>query len=62
MNKINKIQYDCPSIYLTNAYAKKNTTHLGGETSGICFSAEKPRRLQHATGMLLRAAFQIPLT
>ncbi|MBQ7331412.1 MAG: hypothetical protein IJW94_06440 [Oscillospiraceae bacterium] len=30
MNKINKIQYDYPSIYLINAYAKKNTTHLGG--------------------------------
>ncbi|MBE6959457.1 MAG: hypothetical protein E7448_01865 [Ruminococcaceae bacterium] len=27
---------------------------------GICFSAEKPGWLQHATGMLLRAAFQIP--
>ena len=31
----------------------------GGE-GGICFSAEKPRRLQYATGILPRAAFQIP--
>ena len=29
---------------------------------GICFSAEKPRRLQYATGILPSAAFQIPST
>ena len=33
---------------------------LGAE-GGICFSAEKPGWLQQSTGLLLRAAFQIPL-
>ncbi|MBR4869316.1 MAG: hypothetical protein IKU12_00880, partial [Oscillospiraceae bacterium] len=43
---------------------KKNTTFVvffyGGE-KGIRFSAEKPRRLQRATGTLPRAGFRIPL-
>ena len=31
-----------------------------GASSGIRFSAEKPRRLQQSTGLLLRAAFRLP--
>ncbi len=31
-----------------------------GTSTGICFSAEKSRRLQQSTGLLLRAAFRIP--
>ena len=33
---------------------------LASRVRGICFSAEKPRRLQKPTGLLPRAAFQIP--
>ena len=44
----------------------KNAPHLSverifGASSGIRFSAEKPRRLQQSTGLLLRAAFRIHL-
>ncbi|MBQ5799898.1 MAG: hypothetical protein IIW18_04250, partial [Oscillospiraceae bacterium] len=45
--------------------AKKRQTAVGdlsffGGLEGDRFSAEKPRRLQHATGMLPRAAFRSP--
>ncbi|MBS7366010.1 MAG: hypothetical protein KIG31_05400 [Oscillospiraceae bacterium] len=40
---------------------EKRCFFSGGE-GGICFSAEKPRRLQQSPGLLLRAAFQIPPT
>ncbi|MCQ5131131.1 hypothetical protein NE562_15825 [Butyricicoccus faecihominis] len=33
-----------------------------GRDGWIRFSAEKPRRLQHATGMLPKAAFRIQQT
>ena len=36
------------------------SSFYGGE-GGVCFSAKKPRRLQHAPGMLSRVAFQIPI-
>ena len=41
--------------------SKDGGLYFGGE-GGICFSAEKPRRLQQSPGLLLRAAFQIPPT
>ncbi len=36
------------------------TNRVKNASSGIRFSAEKPRRLQQSTGLLLRAAFRIP--
>ena len=47
-------QFNC----FTTTRVKMGAFFNGGE-GGICFSAEKPRRLQQSTGLLPRAAFQI---
>ena len=40
----------------------ENKGFPNGAPAGTRFSAEKPRRLQHAAGMLLRAAFRVPFS
>ena len=52
------------SLLIKPTSQNKKDTLLGvfcfGAVGGIRFSAEKPRRLQQSTGLLLRAAFRIP--
>ena len=46
----------CEIFGYKNTKTARDSSGCGGR---ICFSAEKPRRLRHATGMSLRAAFRI---